>query len=57
MFTFLVTSCFTLASAQLELSQHTALMDLYNALGSIKQNEKYFFAHDEKKNNLFRLFF
>jgi hypothetical protein len=43
MFSFLVTSCFTLVSAQeqqLELSQHTALMDLYNALGSNRQTTR-----------------
>jgi hypothetical protein len=40
MFSFLVTSCFTLVAAQLELSQHTALMDLYNALGANSQTTR-----------------
>jgi hypothetical protein len=52
MFSFLVTSCFTLVAAQLELSQHTALMDLYSAIGSNGQttrntcvaNQKEFFV-------------
>jgi hypothetical protein len=30
----LIAACFTLVSPQLALAQHTALMDLYDALGS-----------------------
>jgi hypothetical protein len=50
MFSFLVTSCFTLVAAQLEMSQHIALMDLYDALGSNKQPINLFFADGKKKN-------
>jgi len=44
---FLVATCFTLVSPQLALVQHTALMDLYDALGSNKpsQIEKNRFSH------------
>jgi hypothetical protein len=56
MFSFLVTFCFTLVSAQeqqkqLELSQHTALMDLYNALGSNRQTKK----RKSSRKNVFAL--
>jgi hypothetical protein len=43
MFSFIVFSCFTLVSAQLQhlqLSQHTALMDVYDALGSNGQTTR-----------------
>jgi hypothetical protein len=58
MFSFLVTSCFTLVAAQLELAQHTALMDVYNALGSNGNDKETKIANEKKKKNvfLFRLF-
>jgi hypothetical protein len=60
MFSFLVTSCFTLVSAQLQLSQHTALMDLYSALGSNRQTTRNTCVANKKKKKkknifLFRL--
>jgi len=43
---FLIAACFTLVSPQLALVQHTALMALYDALGSAnrhKERKKVFF--------------
>jgi hypothetical protein len=42
----LIAACFTLVSPQLALAQHTALMELYDALGLKGTNErkKYFFC-------------
>jgi hypothetical protein len=51
----LIAACFTLVSSQLAPAQHTALMDLYNALGVATDTEK---ENKEQKNNFsfFRLF-
>jgi hypothetical protein len=39
----LIAACFSLVSPQLALAQHTALMQLYDALGSATVFEKVFF--------------
>jgi hypothetical protein len=57
MFSFLVTSCFTLVAAQLELSQHTALMDLYDALGSNRQTTMHTCVANEQKQKTKNIFF
>jgi hypothetical protein len=55
MFSFLVTSCFTLVAAQLQLSQHTALMDLYDALGSNRQTTRNTCVANKKNDFALRL--
>jgi hypothetical protein len=46
----LIAACFTLVSPQLALAQHTALMELYNALGLSTVTEK---ESKEQKSNFF----
>jgi hypothetical protein len=46
---FLIAACFTLVSPQLALVQHTALMTLYDALGSANR-------HKERKKSFFLTF-
>jgi hypothetical protein len=50
----LIAACFTLVSPQLALAQHTALMELYNALGLSTVTEKE--SKEQKIIFLFRLF-
>ncbi len=44
-FSLLIAACFTLVSPQLALAQHTALMELYEALGV--------WATDKEKKSFF----
>jgi hypothetical protein len=49
----LIAACFTLVSSQLAPAQHTALMELYDALGVASDRER----RRKKKVFLFQLFF
>jgi hypothetical protein len=50
----LIAACFTLVSSQLALAQHTALMELYDALGVATVTEEE--SKEQKIIFLFRLF-
>jgi hypothetical protein len=52
---FLLAACFNLASSQLALAQHTALMALYDALGVATDTEKKARKSDFFLSFLFRL--
>jgi hypothetical protein len=41
----LIAACFTLVSPQLALAQHTALMELYDALGLATREKNVFFSN------------